>query len=463
MTFKIFNTMTRKKEIFEPLKDREVRMYTCGPTVYDFAHIGNFRAYIFADLLAKWLKFKGFKVKHLMNITDVDDKIIKRAQEQGTEPMKIAQEFEKLFHDDRKKVGIDSIDIFADASKHIPEIISQVKRLIQKGFAYRTETGVYFDITKFKKYGKLSHQNLSELKVHRVEPDPTKKNEGDFALWKANKSGEIFWNSPWGKGRPGWHIEDTALAEKYLGTSYDIHSGGVDLIFPHHEAEIAQMESLTGKNLANYWVHNEHLLVEGMKMSKSLGNFITLHELLEKGYDPVAIRFLLLSTHYRQQLNFTYPSLQATKNSLEKIYDFIRRLDEVKGAKHNPDVDMLIKHSLMAFEDKMDDDLKINEALVEVFKLINKINLLIDEKEIDKKDAKNVREFLLTIDKVLGLKLNRIKKEKISPTAKKLIAQREKARKAGDFATADKIREELFEKYRIILEDTPEGVKWKRA
>lgn len=462
MTLKLFNTLTGKKEIFRSLKNRQVRMYTCGPTVYDFAHIGNLRAYIFADLLARWLNYRGFKVKHLMNITDVDDKIINRAKERKKEPMEVAKEFEKYFHEDRKLLGVTNIDVFADASKHIKEIIAQVKRLVEKRFAYQTGNGVYFDITKFKGYGKLSHQKLEELTVHRIEPDPTKRNLGDFALWKLHKPGEIFWNSPWGKGRPGWHIEDTALAEKYLGTSYDIHTGGIDLIFPHHDAEIAQMESLTGKKLANYWVHNEHLLVEGQKMAKSLGNFYTLRDLLNKGHDPTAIRYLLLSTHYRQQLNFTFDSLEAAKKTVERFHEFLRRLDEVKSAKSNPDVARLIKHTIMKFDDAMDDDLKINVALAEIFEFMNAVNRLIDEKTLSKKDAKNVKSLLLSIDKILGLDFGKIKKEKLSQEARKLIEKREEARKAGDYKTADEIRAELKQKFGIILEDTEKGIRWKR-
>ncbi len=467
MTFKIFNTMSRKKEIFQPLKDREVRMYTCGPTVYDYAHIGNFRTYIWQDLLRRWLKFKGFKVKQVMNLTDVDDKTIKGSQNEGVPLQKFTQKYTDLFLEDAKALNIENPEVLVPATKHIKEMVALVKKLLQKKFAYETEDGIYFDISKFKDYGKLSKLKLSELKPGaRIRSDLYEKEQAqDFALWKFwdENDGEVFWDVGIGRGRPGWHLECSAMSMKYLGESFDIHTGGIDLMFPHHENEIAQSEAATGKPFVTYWIHGEHLLVEGRKMSKSLGNFITVHELLEKDYDPIAIRYLLLSTHYKQQLNFTYLALQSAKNAVEKIHDFIQRLGDVKSGKHNRDVEMLIKHSLMKFEDKLDDDLKINEALAEIFELMNEINRLIDKREINRSDAKNVREFLLTIDKVLGLNLSKVKKEKISPVVKKLIAQREKARKSGDFETADKIREQLLEKYRIVLEDTPKGVKWKHV
>jgi cysteinyl-tRNA synthetase len=466
LTFKIFNTLTRKKEIFRPLKNREVRMYTCGPTVYDYAHIGNFRTYVWQDLLRRWLKFKGFKVKQVMNLTDVDDKTIKGSRAEGIPLQKFTEKYTKFFLEDAKALNIEMPEVLTPATKHIKEMVELVKKLLEKGYAYKAEDGIYFDISKFKDYGKLSKLKISELKAGaRVRVDSYDKEQAqDFALWKFwdPEDGEVFWETEIGKGRPGWHLECSVMSMKYLGKSFDIHTGGVDLIFPHHENEIAQSESTTGKQFVKYWIHGEHLLVEGRKMSKSLGNFITVHELLEKGYDPMAIRYLLLSTHYRQQLNFTYPALQAAKNAVERFYEFMRRLYDAKGKRNNPDVDLLIKHALKAFEDKMDDDLKINEALAEIFEFMTAVNRLLDQNAISKKDAEKVRAFMLTIDKVLGLKLDKVKKEKLPKEVAKLIKEREKARKAGDFATADKIRNEIKERYGIIIEDLPKGVKWKR-
>src|SRR3989344_6844609 len=289
MSLRIFNTMSRKKE---KLDVKKVKMFVCGPTVYDYSHLGHARTYIAYDIIAKYLRYKKIDLFFLMNITDIDDKIINRAKEMKIDPLELSKKFEKDFYEDMRTLGINSINTFARASDYIQEIIDQVRRLLEGGFAYVTENGVYYDITKFKDYGKLSHQNLEELKKHRIEPDSTKRNPQDFALWKKEKTGEISWNSQWGKGRPGWHIEDTAIAEKFLGQQYDIHGGGIDLIFPHHEAEIAQMESVSSKApMAKYWLHTGFLTVQGGKMAKSAGNFITIQDFL-KQYSARTLRFL---------------------------------------------------------------------------------------------------------------------------------------------------------------------------
>src|SRR3989338_8353872 len=317
MPLKLYNTLTRKKEVFKPIKDKIVNLYTCGPTIYDYAHIGNFRAYICSDILKRYLKYKGFKVKHIMNITDVDDKTIKGANQQKISLKDYTKKYEKIFFEDIEALNIDKADVFPKATEHIKEMIDLVKKLLKNGIAYKSEDGsIYYDISKFKDYGKLSHTKIKELKEGaRVNQDSyEKESANDFALWKAyhEEDGNIFWQTEIGKGRPGWHIECSAMSMKYLGSHFDIHAGGVDLVFPHHENEIAQSEAFTGKKFVNYWFHNEHLLVDGRKMSKSLGNYYTLRDLLTKNYNPKAIRYLLLSTHYRQQLNFLKKNLKTT-------------------------------------------------------------------------------------------------------------------------------------------------------
>ncbi len=467
MTLKLFNTLTGKKEVFRPLKGKEVRMYTCGPTVYDFAHIGNFRTYVWQDLLKRWLTYRGYKVKHVMNLTDVDDKTIKGSRAQGIPLKKFTEKFTKEFFEDANTLNIIPADVITKATEYTKEMVTLIKILLKKKIAYKGEDGsVYFDISKFKDYGKLSKLKIGELKAGaRVKADLyTKEEAQDFALWKAwnAEDGDVFWQTPIGKGRPGWHIECSVMSMKNLGKTFDIHTGGVDLIFPHHENEIAQSETATGKDFVKYWLHAEHLLVDGRKMSKSLGNFYTLRDLLNKVYDPIAIRYLLLSTHYKQQLNFTFDSLEAAKKTVERFYEFVRRLDDGKGKKDNPDIERLIKNTLMKFDDAMDDDLKINVALSEIFELINAINRLIDQQALSKKDVRVVKSFILSVDKVLGLKLDEVKKEKLPNEIKKIIDQREKSRKSGDYKTADRIRNELKEKFAIILEDTEKGAKWKR-
>ncbi|MEK6808976.1 MAG: cysteine--tRNA ligase, partial [Nanoarchaeota archaeon] len=331
---RLFNTRTRKIGVFKSIKDKEVNIYTCGPTVYDYAHIGNLRAYICADILKRYLKYKGYNVKHVMNITDVDDKTIKGSQQQGISLKKYTQNFSNMFFEDIKILNLDLPDIFPKATEHIPEMIMLIKKLLKKGFAYKGEDGsIYYDISKFKNYGKLAQLDMDGLKEGaRIRHDEySKDSPKDFCLWKAcdKDDGDVFWKTELGKGRPGWHIECSAMNMKYLGEEFDIHTGGVDLIFPHHENEIAQSVGATGKEFVHYWFHNEHLLVNGKKMSKSLGNFYTLRDLLNKGYNPIGIRYLLLSTHYRQQLNFTEESLQGAENSVQRINDFILKLRNV--------------------------------------------------------------------------------------------------------------------------------------
>lgn len=463
----IFNTLTRRKEVFQPINEGEVKLYTCGPTVYDFAHIGNFRTYVWQDVLKRWLKYRSFKVRHVMNITDVDDKTIRGSRQEGISLRKFTERYTKAFFEDSKTLNILPADIFPKATEHIKEMVDLIKILTQKGYAYKAEDGsIYYAISKFKDYGKLSKLKIEELKPGaRVKVDTyTKREAQDFALWKAwdPEDEDIFWETEIGKGRPGWHIECSAMSMKYLGPTFDIHTGGVDLIFPHHENEIAQSKGAVEELFVNYWLHVEHLMVEGQKMSKSLGNFYTLRDLLERGYDPRAIRYLLLSTHYRQQLNFTFQALKAAENTVQNLFDFIARLNEVEEVRENEQVDELIKESRKRFENAMDNDLNISVGLVAIFDLINGVNKLMVEDKIGMKNAKDIIGLMLEVDKVLGLGLEEaIREEELPEEIKEMIQKREEARKRKDWKTADEIRAKIKE-IGFALEDTPEGVRWKR-
>lgn len=461
----LFNTLTRKKERFIPIEPDRVKMYTCGPTVYDYAHIGNFRTFIFQDLLRRWLKYRGYKVIQVMNLTDVDDKTIKGARAHGVSLKEYTDFYIKAFFDDLEALRIEKAEYYPRATEHIPEMVALIKRLMEEGYAYRGEDGsIYYDISKFKDYGKLSKIELNKLKPGaRVKVDEYGKDEArDFALWKAwnEEDGDVFWDTEVGRGRPGWHIECSAMAMKYLGETLDIHSGGVDLIFPHHENEIAQSEAATGKPFAHYWLHSEHLLVEGKRMSKSLGNFYTLRDLIARGYDPIAIRLLLLSTHYRQQLNFTFEGLEAAKNAVERLRNFARRLLEADGEPTGGRIRQLTENLKKRFEEAMDDDLNINEALAALFEFTREFNRLMDENKVSREEAKEAYDLLISLDKVLGI-IGEVKVENMLPKeAEELIRKREEARKAKDWKTADKIREQL-KSMGIIIEDTPHGVKWR--
>ena len=434
-----------------------------GHAVYDFAHIGNFRAYVCSDILKRYLKYSGFKIKHVMNITDVDDKTIKGAREKRVPLKDFTKEYGKAFFDDLETLNIEKANLHPKATEHIKEMSAIVKTLLDKKIAYKTNDGIYFDISKFKKYGKLSHAKLESLEAgKRVRNDQYEKEQAqDFVLWKFwdDEDGDVFWNESIGKGRPGWHLECSAMSTKYLGQPFDIHAGGIDLVFPHHENEIAQSESCNGKKLANYWFHNEHLLVDGKKMSKSLGNFHTLRDLLKKGHDARSIRYLLLSSHYRQQLNFTEDGINAAKNSISRLNEFMLKLKEIKNRENNEKIKRLIEDTKNLFEKEMDDDLNISNALAVIFDFMKKINTLMMKNAIGKKDADDIRNLMLEFDKVLGIL--EVKQEKIPSAIMKLVADREKARKEKDFKKADSIREELSRKG-YILEDTKEGVRVRK-
>jgi len=463
---KLYNTLTRRKEVFKPIKPGFVGIYSCGPTVYDYAHLGNFRAYIVTDLMKRYLLYKGFKVKHVMNLTDVDDKTIKRSLEEKIPLKKLTEKYISAFFEDLEALNILKADVFPRATEHIDEMVALIKKLLEKGYAYKTGDGIYFSIRKFKDYGKLSHLKTEKLKAGaRIKADLYEKAQAqDFALWKFwdEADGDVFWQTEIGKGRPGWHIECSAMSMKYLGEHFDIHMGGEDLIFPHHENEIAQSEAATNKKFVNYWLHNRWLLVEGKKMSKSLGNFYTLRDLLSKGYDARAIRFLLLSCHYRKPLDFTFKALEAAKAQVLRLDEFVTRLKEVKEVKSKAShkkVEDLIEKVKKEFEDSMDNDLDIAKALASLFVFVRTVNKMIDKKETTKEDARKIYELILKFDSVLGLQLER--EEKVPEEIKKLVEEREKARKARDWGLADKLRNEIGARG-YIVEDTSEGPRVKK-
>jgi len=458
--------LTRQKEVFTPVKQGEVKMYTCGPTVYDYAHIGNFRAFLFEDLLKRWLRYCGFKVIHIMNLTDVDDKTIKGSQGRGVALRQYTDFYVNAFFEDIAKLCIEPADVYPRATDHILEMVSIIKTLQEKGIAYRGEDGsIYYAVAKFPQYGKLSHIKVGELKAGaRVSQDEYAKEEvQDFALWKAYtvEDGDAFWETELGKGRPGWHVECSAMSMKYLGETFDIHCGGVDNMFPHHENEIAQSEAATGRVFVNYWMHNEHLQVEGKKMSKRFGNFYTLRDLLAKGYDPIAIRYLLLSTHYRQQFNFTFEGLNAAKGAIDRLKNFMRRLGDVEGKNSEGRVVMQIEHVRQCFNDALNDDLNISNALAALFDFVREINNLLDAGLVSKEEGGQVREVLMQFNSVLGIidKVDNV--EPLSEDIEVLVQKREVARRAKNWKEADSIRAQL-KALGIVVEDTAQGVRWHK-
>ncbi|MFI5057080.1 MAG: cysteine--tRNA ligase [Candidatus Acidiferrales bacterium] len=473
----LHNTLSGKTEPFVPQKPGEVRMYTCGPTVYDYAHIGNYRTFVFQDILRRFLKSRGFRLNHVMNLTDVDDRIIANAAAAGLSIREYTEKYVQAFFDDCKTLSIEAPEHWIRATDHIEDMVKLIERLRQKTFTYDSEGSIYYRIAKFPAYGKLSKIDLSGIQAGaRVDVDRYEKESArDFALWKAPKRGEHFWETEIGKGRPGWHIECSAMAMKYLGETLDIHTGGIDLAFPHHENEIAQSEAATGKPFVRYWLHAEHLLVEGEKMSKSLGNFFTLRDLFEKGYKPSTLRFLLASVPYRKQLNFTFDGLQQAANSVERLRNFVARLKQGKfPAGKQEEMGARVQEAAEEFDVGLSDDLNTARALAAVFDLVRETNIAMDKGEFQQGDVVAVQKFLASFDQVFVV-LEDTDAEKLrvlgygddsgavsGAEIEKLLADREAARKRRDFATSDRIREELAERG-ILIEDTRDGsVRWKR-
>ncbi|MGI5840293.1 MAG: cysteine--tRNA ligase [bacterium] len=464
---KVYNDLTRRKEEFVPLHAGKVGFYVCGPTVYDFFHIGNARAFTLFDVIRRYLKYRGYQVKYVLNFTDIDDKMINRANNLGITVRELADRYIDEYFADADALGIERADIHPRATEHIPQIIALVQKLVDLGYAYEVDGDVYYATTKFAAYGKLSQQCPEDLESGaRVEIDERKKSPLDFALWKRQKPGEPAWDSPWGKGRPGWHIECSAMARHYLGDTLDIHAGGTDLIFPHHENEIAQSEAATGKPFARYWLHNGYLNIDGEKMSKSLGNFFTVRDVRQK-YDPEVIRFFLLSAHYRSPLNFSAEQLSSAKSALERLYNAYLGLAHRRKTANNETFlageDELLRR-FMEYREKftaaMDDDFNTADGVSVLFDLAREIN--------SSTSSGNSRELLGQVETlfreicdVLGLLPKAGQEEGIDAEIEDLISQRNEARRRKNWAEADRIRDLLAEKG-IILEDTPQGVRWKR-
>jgi len=465
MALRLYNTLTQQVQEFAPLSDNTVRMYTCGPTVYDFAHIGNFRTFVFYDLLRRWLRASGFQLDHVMNITDVDDKIIRNAVAQHKSLEDYTAIYTKAFLDDCATLRLEQPERLVRATEHIPEMAEAIHKLEETGYTYRSDGSVYFRIAKFKDYGKLSHNDFSGMVAGaRVDVDNYDKADArDFALWKAAKPGEPAWDTEAGHGRPGWHIECSVMAIEYLGATLDLHAGGIDLIFPHHENEIAQSEALTGKQFARFWVHSEFLLVEGQKMSKSLGNFYTLRDIFARGITPEAVRFLLASVPYRKALNFTFDGLASAKTAIERLRNFRFRLDTAKLPDGlNPKIAEHAARALAGFRAAMDDDLNTAEALAFVFEFLRDANTALDSGEFHAENLAGANALLGQFDAVFEvLKPSSAAEGMSEQEIEKLVAERSAAKKARDFTRSDEIRAQLLEAG-VIIEDTKDGVRWKR-
>ena len=468
MALKVYNTKSRNLEEFIPILGNRVLMFVCGPTVYDHSHIGHARTYLAYDIIARYLRAKGYSVFYLMNITDVDDKIINKANSVSRDPLTLASEFTEEFLQDINALGIESVNLYAKASEHIPDIIEQISTLISRGSAYQVDGDVYFDVSSFPDYGQLSRQDINQLVMHRIDPDPRKKNIIDFALWKSQKPQEPAWDSPWGKGRPGWHIEDTAITSTYFGPSYDLHGGGLDLIFPHHEAEIAQAESATGsKPLVKYWIHSGLLTVEGTRMGKSLGNFITIKDALLK-HDSETLRLFFAMSHYRSQLEYSEPNIAQAEQVLKKLRTVYVQFTTILGASTNNPMDptihaevlKIISEAKSSFNEAMDDDFNTPRALASIIAYSKSVEPYAT-RQLDGQTVKSLLDAFNYFGSIFGILQS--ENTGISVTLERLIkhfvSTREEARKKGDWKTADCIRDAL-KAAGVVLEDTSSGVRW---
>ncbi|MEN2466638.1 cysteine--tRNA ligase [Ornithinibacillus sp. JPR2-1] len=466
MSISIYNTLTREKQEFKPIEEGKVRMYVCGPTVYNYIHIGNARPAIVFDTVRRYLEYKGYHVDYVLNFTDVDDKIIKRANELGEDVFAVSNKYIDAYLEDVSKLGVKKATHNPRVTNTMQEIIDFIKDLVDKGFAYEAEGDVYFKPRAFEGYGKLSHQSIDELRSGaRIQIGEKKDDPLDFALWKSAKEGEISWDSPWGKGRPGWHIECSAMAKKYLGETIDIHAGGQDLTFPHHENEIAQSEANNGKTFANYWMHNGYININNEKMSKSLGNFVLTRDLLEQ-HDANVIRFFMLSVHYRNPINFSGELLEAAKNSLERVITSYQNLEHRKASSTNLDTtqqEWVDKIAVLTarFEAEMDDDFNTANAISVLFDLTKEANVYLNQDHTSAHVIDLFQEKIKSFLEILGVTVEG-EKALLDEEIEALIEERNEARKTRNFARADEIRDLLKEK-NIILEDTPQGVRWKRG
>lgn len=465
MTIQLYNTLTRKKEVFVPLKEGKVKMYVCGPTVYNYIHIGNARPAIVFDTVRRYFKFRGYDIQYVSNFTDVDDKLIRAANQLGEDVPTLADRFINAYFEDVSALGCHKADIHPRVMENMDIIIEFISKLIEKGFAYESEGDVYFRTRKFTDYGKLSHQSIDELRLGaRIEVGEKKQDDLDFALWKAAKEGEIFWESPWGIGRPGWHIECSAMAKKYLGETIDIHAGGQDLAFPHHENEIAQSEALTGKPFARYWMHNGYINIDNEKMSKSLGNFVLVHDII-KYHEPQVLRFFMLFVHYRNPINYSEELLESTKSALERLKTSYQNLKYRKKAStnltdHNQQWLEQIASLREQFIKEMDDDFNTANAISVLFELSKQANYYLLEKNTAVEVIDAFTKEFEELFEVLGLSLE--KEELLDEEIESLIEKRIQARKDRNFQLSDQIRDQLKE-MNIILEDTQQGTRWKRG
>ena len=465
MTFRLHNTLTSRLEPFAPEQPPEVRMYVCGPTVYGRAHIGNFRSFMATDLLRRALRYKGWRVREVMNLTDVDDRIIQLASKSGKDLESFTAPHIEAFKEDMATLGMESPEAMPRATDHIPEMTELVARLTERGHTYVADGSVYFRIASFPEYGRLSHLDVAGIKAGaRVDTDKyDKENARDFVLWKA-KSDEpewAHWDAPFGRGRPGWHLECSAMSMKYLGETFDLHCGGVDLIFPHHENEIAQSTCATGRPFVRHWAHVEHLRVDEETMSKSKGNFFVIPDLLERGHRPDAIRYLLIQAHYRSQLNFTWEGLSQAAAALERVRSLLQRLDEVESAgAASPAVEKIVESGRSRFSAALDDDMNTPEALAAVHVLVGEANALLAAGEVTREGAARVRSLVESMDSVLGVLLPQ-GEDRLSPEEQGLFDARQEARRVRDFQRADETRARL-DALGIVLEDGPKGTRWRR-
>ena len=460
---KFQNTLTGRLEAFEPIQPPDVRMYCCGPTVYNYAHIGNFRTFVFEDVLHRYLGWRGYRVQYVMNVTDIDDKTIRDSAAAGLSLAEFTEKYTRAFLEDSAQLRIRQPDTLCRATAHIDDMVALMQALEARGHAYRSEGSVYFKVDSFDGYGKLSKKDFEGIRTGaRVDADEyEKENARDFVLWKGRREGEPYWDTPFGEGRPGWHLECSAMSMRYLGESFDLHCGGADLVFPHHENEIAQSEGATGKPFVRYWLHSEYLIVDGEKMSKSKGNFYTLRDLLGRGFNPVAIRYLLLSVHYRKQLNFTLEGIGQAQAALDRIGDFLENLARKNlPAGETPEAENRCRQFVEGFREAMDDDLNTSAALATLFDFVRDINRAVAEGALRAGDRERVLQAVNSVNEVLDI-LPAVKTDDEAAAIEALIRERAEARKRKDWAGADAVRDQLKAKG-ILIKDTPEGTVWRR-
>lgn len=465
MAIQVYNTLTRKKEPFIPIEEGKVKMYVCGPTVYNYIHIGNARPPIVFDVVRRYLEYRGYDVTYVSNFTDVDDKIIRAANELGEDVFAVAERFIAAYHEDTCALGVQKADLHPRVTETMDDIISFIEQLVEKGYAYEAEGDVYFRTKRFKSYGQLSDQSIDDLQAGaRIEVDDRKEDPLDFALWKSAKPGEIKWDSPWGEGRPGWHIECSAMVKKYLGETIDIHAGGQDLAFPHHENEIAQSEALTGQKMANYWLHNGYINIDNEKMSKSLGNFVLVHDIIQQ-HSPDVVRYFMLTAHYRSPINFSAELLESAKQSLDRLQTTVvnlkHRLEQSADyGKNNEEWLQKIAQFKERFIAEMDDDFNTANAIAVLFDLAKEANIYLRNDQTTKSVLQAFLAMMTELASVLAINVEK-EEELLDEEIEALIKKRNKARKDRDFTLADQIRDDLKNKG-IMLEDTPQGVRWKR-